>query len=178
MIEERKSWATKDVAIVQELLGLMNLSAAECDILASLQDQAKGVAGAMVEEFYERLLAHEATREFITDSKRLASTLADWFVELFCGNYDDAYALKRLNIGMIHVRIGLPVRYPLAMIDVIAQHGERIAASQGEAAVAAFRKVLALDIATFNQAYENNQLSHLAELTGSERLARRLLTGM
>ncbi|MFV3335001.1 protoglobin domain-containing protein [Pseudomonas sp. NY15437] len=121
---------------------------------------------------------HEATREFITDSKRLGNTLAAWFRELFSGVYDDAYALKRLGIGMVHVRIGLPVRYPLAMLDVIAQHGEKVAAIKGPEAVAAFRKILALDVATFNQSYESKQLSHLAELTGSERLARRLLAGM
>ena len=46
-----------------------------------------------------------------------------------------------------------------------------------DAAVAAFRKALARDIAIFNQAYENNQLQHLAEMVGGERLARRLLTG-
>jgi hypothetical protein len=35
---------------------------------------------------------------------------------------------------------------------------------------------LALDIAVFNQAYEDTQLKHLAEMVGNERLARRLLT--
>ena len=42
---------------------------------------------------------------------------------------------------------------------------------------AAFRKVLALDVAVFNQAYEDNQIEHLAELVGGKRLARLLLTG-
>lgn len=36
--------------------------------------------------------------------------------------------------------------------------------------------MLALDVAIFNQAYEDYQLRHLAELVGGERLARRLLT--
>jgi len=177
MTKERKSWATKDVAIVQELLALMTLSAAECAALASLREEAKSAAPAVVEEFYGRLLAHEATREFITDPKRLGGTLAAWFVELFCGKYDEIYARSRLSIGMVHVRIGLPVRYPLAMMDIISRHGERIAAGRGETAIAAFRKVLAIDIATFNQAYENNQLHHLIDLVGSERLARRILYG-
>jgi len=81
--------------------------------------------------------------------------------------------------GRVHVRIGLPVRYPLAMLDVVMKFGEQVArqSTHPEAAVAAFRKVLALDIGIFNQAYENNQLLHLAEMVGGERLARRLLTG-
>ncbi|MBG6287430.1 MULTISPECIES: protoglobin domain-containing protein [Pseudomonas] len=178
MSEDRKSWETKNEFIVKELLQLIDISPEECAVLASLQPQAKAAAEQLVVDFYDRLLKHEATREFITDSKRLGTTLAAWFTELFGGQYDDAYALKRLNIGMVHVRIGLPVRYPLAMLDVIALHGEKVAASKGPGAIAAFRKILALDVATFNQSYESNQLSHLAELTGSERLARRLLAGM
>jgi hypothetical protein len=172
------SWAVKDTAVVRELRELMNLTPAECALLAGLQEDAKAVAPALVEDFYGRLLSHEAAKEFITDQKRLGGTLANWFVELFGGNYDDAYAQKRLNIGMVHVKIGLPVRYPLAMVDVISMHGERVASKNGEEAVKAFRKVLALDVATFNQAYESNQLHHLTELTGSERLARRVLTGL
>jgi hypothetical protein len=49
--------------------------------------------------------------------------------------------------------------------------------SDPETAKEAFRKVMSLDIAVFNQAYEDRQLEHLADLVGGERLARRLLTG-
>ena len=177
MYDDRKSWNVKDAEIMRELRGILDLTTEECDLLKNLQPAARDAAPRLVAEFYDRLLAHEPTREFIDDKERLASTLANWFTELFCGNYDDAYAAKRLSIGNVHVRIGLPIRYPLAMMDLIANHGERLASVSGEAAIKAFRKVLALDVATFNQAYENNQLRHLAELTGSERLARRLLSG-
>lgn len=176
-VEDRKSWATKDEAVVHELLGMLQITPEECALLASLQDEARANVRAMVDEFYQRLLAHEFTREFITDPDALRVTLTKWFMELFSGKYDDAYAASRLAIGLKHVLIGLPVRYPLMMLDVISRHGEKIAAARGPAAVDAFRKVLALDTATFNQAYENCQLLHLSELTGSERLARRLLTG-
>ena len=65
------------------------------------------------------------------------------------------------------------------MLDVIMPYGEQTAAKspQPEVAIRAFRKVLALDVALFNQAYENNQLHHLSDLVGGERLALLLLTG-
>jgi hypothetical protein len=65
------------------------------------------------------------------------------------------------------------------MIDVIMQHGEEVVAESSDPATAkdAFQKVMSLDIAVFNQAYEDRQLEHLADLVGGERLARRLLTG-
>jgi len=96
-------------------------------------------------------------------------------MDLFSGKYNGEYAQKRLKIGQVHVHIGLPVRYPLAMIDIVMEYG-LMAAAENEAAKRAFRKLLALDIAVLNQAYENSQLKHLSETVGNERLARRLLT--
>lgn len=181
MAQDRASWKIKETAVLGELVALMNLSDAEKALLGSLHTQAQRVAPQMTAAFYGRLFQHENTKEYLESAnmERLHSMVGDWFVELFKGIYDEVYAEKRLNIGRIHVRIGLPVRYPLAMLDVIMPFGEQVArqSSQPEQAVAAFRKVFALDVAIFNQAYEDNQLKHLSELVGGERLARLLLSG-
>lgn len=181
MSQERASWQIKDEATLDELVSLMNLSAEEKQLMQHLAAAAAEIAPQMTSAFYERLFQHKNTAEYLEgiSMDRLHSMVAQWFTELFSGTYDKAYAQRRMAIGQIHVRIGLPVRYPLAMLDVVIPFGEAIAqqSSQPQQAVTAFRKVLALDIAIFNQAYEDNQLQHLAELVGGERLARRLLTG-
>ncbi|HEX5690879.1 MAG TPA: protoglobin domain-containing protein [Roseiflexaceae bacterium] len=181
MAQERKSWQIKDAAILSELVSLMGLSADEAASLGALQGQAREAAPALLDMFYGRLFKHANTAEYLEGvaMERLHTMVAEWFADIFSGTYDQSYAMKRLNIGRVHVRIGLPVRYPLAMLDVIMPVGEDIAkkSAQPEHAVQAFRKVLALDIAIFNQAYEDNQLAHLAELVGGERLARLLLSG-
>lgn len=178
---DRASWQIKDEATLTELVTLMNLSAAEGQLLAGLHGEAKEHGPALTKQFYDRLFAHANTAEYLRDVSmdRLHTMVQEWFAGLFCGTYDAEYARRRLTIGQIHVKIGLPVRYPLAMLDVVMPFGEMIAKSSPtpDAAVAAFRKVLALDVAIFNQAYEDNQLQHLSELVGGERLARRLLTG-
>ncbi len=178
---ERKSWSVKDEEIHDELAGMMELSQEEKDLLAELQDVAAEQADAMTDDFYDRLMSHDNTAEYFEgiEMERQHEFIADWFVDLFNGSYDAEYVSERLEIGHIHVRIGLPVRYPLSMIDVIMQHGEEVAAesSDPEMAKDAFQKVMSLDIAVFNQAYEDQQLEHLAELVGGEKLARRLLTG-
>lgn len=178
-MENRKSWNIKDEAILDDLVALMGLTDDEKALLAALQDQAQAIAPKMVEAFYERLLAHPNTAEYLEGkTDHLKKTLQNWFGELFQGNYDQDYVQGRLTIGRIHVRIGLPVRYPLAMIDLMLKFGEEITdqSSQADQAAAAFRKLLALDVAIFNQAYEDTQLKHLSEMVGNERLARRLLT--
>jgi len=181
MAQERMSWKIKGDAILDELVALMDLSAEEQSALGSLKGAAREIAPAMTQAFYARLFKQEATSEYFqgVSIERLHSMVADWFVELFSGTYDKAYADKRLGIGKIHVHIGLPVRYPLAMLDVVLPFGEKVIASssQPEIATRAFRKALALDVSIFNQAYEDNQLLHLAELVGGERLARLLLSG-
>lgn len=181
MSQDRTSWQIKDEATLTELVTLMNLSPAEAGLLQALYGEAREHGPALTKQFYDRLFAHPNTAEYLesVSMERLHTMVQEWFAGLFSGNYDEEYAKRRLVIGQIHVKIGLPVRYPLAMLDVVMPFGEQIAkkSPKPEAAVAAFRKVLALDVAIFNQAYEDNQLRHLADLVGGERLARRLLTG-
>lgn len=178
---QRSSWSVKDEDIHDELSEMMELTAAEKDLLVDLQAPAEAQADALTDDFYGRLLTHENTAEYFEgeDMDERHAMIADWFVDLFNGSYDAEYVAQRLKIGHIHVRIGLPVRYPLSMIDVIMQHGEEVVAESPEPKKAkkAFQKVMSLDIAVFNQAYEDRQLEHLAELVGGERLARRLLVG-
>lgn len=178
---DRTSWHIKNEAILAELTQLMGVTAEECALLQTLNAKSREVSGAMTTDFYNRLFAHQQTSEYFQgiSMERLHSMVADWFHDLFSGKYDNEYAKKRLGIGQIHVRIGLPVRYPLAMLDVVMRYGAQIVAtsSNPEKAAVALNKVIALDVAIFNQAYEDNQLTHLSELVGGERLARRLLTG-
>jgi hypothetical protein len=182
MVNPRTSWNVKDDEVVNELLVFMNLSDAEAQLLHDLSDQARAIVPSLTDTFYERLFKHAHTAEFLEGKpmERLHSMVGDWFIEMFTGPYDSTYAHKRMNIGKIHVKIGLPVRYPLAMLDVIMDFGEQVTrqSSQPEAALVAFRKVFALDVAVFNQAYESSQLAHLSDLVGGEGLARLLLTGV
>lgn len=175
---DRKSWSIKDEEILTDLVALMQVSDADCALLAALQPTAKALVGEMGGAFYDRLTAHAPTAEYLDGKvEHVKTKLQEWFVELFSGKYDGNYVRARLEIGKVHVRIGLPVRYPLAMMDVMLAYGRKVAAqsAQADQAASAFQKLLALDIAIFNQSYENQQLHHLAELLGNERLARRLL---
>ena len=173
---DRKSWEIKDEAILGDLVALMEVTDQEKNLLVECKTQAQTAASDMVDDFYHRLTSQDVTAEFLDGMvEHLRGTLQDWFVQIFSGEYGAEYVNSRLAIGKTHVRIGLPVRYPLAMMDILMEHGEKVASSQGEGGVKAFRKLAALDIAIFNQAYENAQLDHLSELVGNERLARRLL---
>lgn len=178
---DRAGWYVKDSAILAELRELMALTAEDARRLSELQPQAQMLAPRLAEAFYDRLMRHENTADYLRQTSLEArhQTIGQWFVDLFGGTYDEAYVAKRMKIGQVHVRIGLPVRYPLAMIDVLMQFGALVTqlSPAPEQALSAFRKALSLDIAIFNQAYEDRQIAHLAEMVGGERLAWRLLSG-
>lgn len=175
------AWQLTDTAVLAELRELMGLTEAEVALLASMHDAARAVVPQLAEAFYVRLMRHQLTADYLANTSLDARhrTISQWFLDLFSGSYDDQYVAKRITIGKVHVRIGLPVRYPLAMLDVVMEYGDQVAERSAQPALAraAFRKVLALDVAVFNQAYEDNQIEHLAELVGGKRLARLLLTG-
>lgn len=178
-MEDRKSWKIKEEAILDDLVALMGLTDTEKAVLATLKPHAETIGPQLADAFYARLLAHPPAAEYVDGQiEHRKDTLQKWFVQLFEGDYSSAYVQSRMVIGQIHVRIGLPVRYPLAMMDVILRFGQEVArqSPQADIATAAFQKLLSLDIAIFNQAYEDTQLKHLAEVMGNERLARRLLT--
>ncbi len=175
---DRQSWSVKNEDVLTDLVALMGFTAQDEALLAALEPEARQVAPGLIEAFYARLSLHDMTLEHVDgQTMKLKGTLEQWFLRLFQGNYGRDYVQSRLRIGQVHVRIGLPVRYPLAMLDVILQGGESVArrSPQPEMVVTAFNKLMAMDIAIFNQAYEDTQLRHLAELMGNERLARRLL---
>jgi hypothetical protein len=181
MIDNRKSWDVDNEAVVDELKDLIGLTSEEQALLGNLHGQAQEAAPQVVDAFYERLLGHEHTSEYLqhVSVDHLRSMVNQWFTDLFGGRYDEEYTRKRLKIGQVHVRIGLPVRYPLAMLDMITKAGEEVARSSAEPdrATVAFRKILALDIAVFNHSYESFPLQQLADMVGNMRLARRLLSG-
>jgi hypothetical protein len=178
-MQSHQSWAIKDEAILDDLQALLKISATEKATLAALQSLATAHAPTLANDFYDRLTQHALTAEFVDGMvNHLKTTLTTWFLDLFSGTYETAYIQNRLKIGAAHVRIGLPIRYPLAMMDLILAHGETIAqqSDDPETALAALHKLVSLDFAIFNQAYEDKRLSHLTEMVGNEKLARLMLT--
>lgn len=178
---DRASWKITSDETCAELIDILELSDEECQCLAAIKPEAEKIAISMSEDFHARLLKHDNTKEYFEgmDVGVIDRALAGWFIDLFSGVYDEAYAKKRIKIGEVHFKIGLPVRYPLAMLDIVQEHSEGLLNNSPDPVLAnrAFRKILSLDIAVFNQAYENEQLKNLSEMVGGTRLARRLLSG-
>jgi signal transduction histidine kinase len=70
---------------------------------------------ALIDDFYAEIERHPEARQVITGGpaqvERLKQTLRGWLRELFCGQYDSAYAVRRWKVGRRHVEIGLDQVY-------------------------------------------------------------------
>lgn len=118
---------------------------------------------AMIEAFYDHLLAQPTMRAFLDDATllaRLKVTQSEYFDRLTAGCYDFAYAVDRLRVGSMHQLVGLqPAWYLgaygqyLALISAAVSDIHRDAPARIGPTLAALNKVALLDITLAMDAY-------------------------
>lgn len=94
----------------------------EAETLKSLLPIAEESKDRMIEVFYEYLLGIPETAAFLQDKQllqRLKESHSDWFVNLFCGTYDNQYLHNLQRIGHVHVRIGLKAHFVNAAMQLV-----------------------------------------------------------
>jgi signal transduction histidine kinase len=133
----------------------------------------------LIDDFYQEIERHPDARQVITGGPeqvgRLKGSLVGWLRELLSGRYDRDYVLRRWRVGRRHVEIGLDQLYtnvalPRLRTGLVGALGR---GWQGDrdglvAAVQSLNKLLDLDLAKIEDAY---QTEHLARQQRAERLA-------
>ena len=136
--------------------------------LAAVRDLVKPYLPAMVDDFYEEISHHpNASRTLIGGKEqvqRLKLTLRAWLLELFSGNHDQQYVLRRWKVGRRHVEIGLDQVYTITAIARLRCHllHSLKDAWKGETeelllTIASLNKLLDLDIAIIESAYSSKE---------------------
>lgn len=129
--------------------------------------------------FYDRILAHEEAREALVGGEsrvgHLKVTLRRWLDTLLSGPWDEAYWAERVNIGRVHVRIGLPQHYMFGAMNVIRCELATLAydafhrrPGELEAVRDALGKILDLELAVMLHTYRDDLLAQQARV---ERLS-------
>lgn len=134
----------------------------------------------LIDDFYDEIERHPAARRVITGGapqvERLKGTLLRWLEDLFEGNYDADYVARRWRVGCRHVEIGLDQVYTnvalsrlrSGLINVIDRHWTR-PYHELITAVSAIDKLLDLDLAIIEDAYQHEYLQR-------QQRAERLIT--
>jgi len=144
------------------------------DRLREAHDVLKLQAKAVIDRFYEYLLAHEHTRRMLTEPgliERLKGMQARYFGELTAGTYDLAYAENRVKVGLAHHRIGLsPEWYLGAYVKYLHIASDVLSNAYGRdyerfyQTIVSLTKIIYLDMGLALDAY------HFSGREGLERL--------
>lgn len=133
----------------------------------------------LVEDFYHNIEQHPNALKVITGGPdqiaRLKGTLIKWLEQLFSGNYDTDYVVRRWKIGNRHVEIGLDQVYTnvalsrlrRGIMEVLERNWPGSAAELAEVRRAA-NTLIDLDQSLIEDAY---QVEYLSRVQATERLA-------
>jgi methyl-accepting chemotaxis protein len=113
-------------------------------------------AQAIVETFYSNVARYNELMTIISQANsnidRLKKTQVSYLLEMFDGDYGDAYFERRLKIGVIHNRIGLTPRWYLGSFSVYSQEIVNLIMKtyrwnpfKREAALHAVHKIISID---------------------------------
>lgn len=110
-------------------------------LLRELHARLGGVEPAFIEAFYSHLLSFEQTRALLPDEAiidRLRHAQQQYFDQLLSGQYDRAYVLERLKVGLVHQQVGLEPKWYLGaynkyLSEMMSRIGELYAADAGKA---------------------------------------------
>ena len=99
-----------DAAERARRMSFINLTDKDVALLRELYPMMKQNVDSIVTQFYDQLLKHEEARAFFPDQAMLEhvkETQREYLLDLCRGDFDDSYFERRLQIGVVHERIGL-----------------------------------------------------------------------
>ena len=163
----------------KELQGYVGWTERDARSIQSIAGRLEGAFHAIIVDFYEEIDRHQETRKIISGGEaqveRLKTSLFGWLQDLFSGIYDADYVQRRWRVGLRHAELGLDqaftnmamARVRWGLLDALGKGWDREPAEL-QTAVLALNKLLDLDLAIIEDAY---QTEHLARQQKIERLA-------
>jgi signal transduction histidine kinase len=140
-------------------------------LLEAFWPEVQPRVAAIVDVFYDRILATPAARSVLADEQqvqRLKTTLQRWLEELLRGPHDLAYYERRTRIGRVHVDVKLPSRFMYTAMSVIRNELCAIAHDDRPHSLAlcsAIDRVTSLDLAIMTGTYiEERELQTLSDV--------------
>ena len=156
----------------------------EALLLKELQPRMEELADRFVDEFYDYIWGFGKTAQFLKNKQIIEyhrQKIKEWFINLFCGQYDLPYFLYLYKIGEIHVRIGLPTHYVnsaftfvrtfiLSSIEENFQNKEHHVQE-----IKAVEKMIDMNLDSLTSSYREEELGKFLSLS---KIEKGILTGL
>ncbi|MFY9261075.1 MAG: protoglobin domain-containing protein [Gallionella sp.] len=134
----------------------VNFTEADAEVLKALIPFIQKHSDAIVDPFYAKLLSCAELKDVIERAgstvERLKMTQKRYLLEMFEGEYGEAYFERRLKVGLVHCQIGLTPRWYLSSYSLYSQELTRLilshyrwSARKREAALQAVHKIISID---------------------------------
>lgn len=161
----------------EQRLRFIGFTDADAALLRALAPLVEANADLIVDDFYQNISAYPALLDIIRRAgstlERLKATQRTYLLELFAGEYHEAYFERRLAIGVMHNRIGLGPQWFLGsyagylrMITSMILRHYRWRPRKAELSIIALNKIISLDSQLVIDTYVHGVT---AELSGALR---------
>ena len=156
----------------------------EAMLLKELQPRMKELADTFVDEFYDYIWGFGKTAQFLKNKQIIEyhrQKIKEWFINLFCGQYDLPYFLYLYKIGEIHVRIGLPTHYVNSAFTfvrtfVLKSIEENFSNKEHHVKeIKAVEKIIDMNLDSLTSSYREEELSKFLSLS---KIEKGILTGL
>lgn len=148
--------------LLEVLLRRTGLMEQHAQTLCKLEPLMAPMASEIALAFYDYLGRDEEMRAILWGSpgrvERLYQSFADWYRELFCGAYNQAYAEKRVRIGLVHAAVGVKPSFIMPAFGIVQELSlehlrNTIRSAEIFKAVEAFEKIMAVEAAIMQDSY-------------------------
>ncbi len=122
-----------DYAEQRQRLDFLKLSDNDINLLRELLPLIEKHVDNIIKEFYNELLKYREAKKFFTDDsvvKHVQDAQKNYLLDIFKAEFDDSYFERRLQIGAVHDKIGLPIKWYIGshfkyfnkIVEVIVKH--------------------------------------------------------
>lgn len=174
-----------DTEEIDERLAFLEFGADDARRLQALEAPLQNAWTRHADAFYEHLLEFDDTRALLTDPAvmtRLRTAHGRYFQRLFDGQASDDYVRNRLNVGLVHQRIGLAPKwyigayrkYLASLLPTLLDECQRQGLNAAEGIDALF-KIVTFDICLAMDSYIDAEKQAQARAEARSRLRERAM---
>ena len=121
----------------------------------------------LLKGFYEFIFEFDHAKMFLHNNeilKRHEIGIKNWYLNLFCGKYDEIYFQKLNFISEIHVRIGLPAHYVNTAFSYVRRFVKDILIKENKlTSLSSWDKIIDINLDILTIAYREEEQSKLVD---------------
>jgi hypothetical protein len=163
---------------IQTFINVADFSETDRQHLQDLAPVAREFVPELTNLFYVRLLVDPVTSVYIEERiEELKPLHMDWLMDLFSGNYDEAFVARQEAIGRAHVAAHIPAYFVAAsmaflrsmMPSMIEEKSQALGRANCGEWVGSVLRLLDFCQFLIDRAYEEARMDRLVQATGMTR---------